>query len=345
MRRCIVQHGLCFAVAVAALLATALPSASQTALKVTLDGRIEGPSAPLFVALERGDFKAANLDVSIEPSAGGAEPFTRVASGAFDIGIADINAMIRFRDQNPTSGIKAVFIVNNRPTYALVGRKSRGVTVPSDLDDKRLGLPVAENATAAWPIFARLNGIDPAKVRAMTIGLPVREPMLIAGEVDVVTGTSFVTPINLRDKGVPADDITTMLMAQYGVELYGSAIFVSAKALAEKPDAVRAFLAAFVSGLKETMRDPAAAIPTVIRRMNGSPREHELERLQIVIRESIDTPQARTHGLGAIDPARFDTAIDQIGMAYSFKAKPKTADVFDSSFLPSEAERRAEAAP
>ena len=39
------------------------------------------------------------------------------------------------------------------------------------------------------------------------------------------------------------------------------------------------------------------------------------------------------------DPARFAAAIDQIALAYSFKAKDKAADVFDASFLPEAAER------
>ena len=58
---------------------------------------------------------------------------------------------------------------------------------------------------------------------------PVREPMLAAGQVDAITGYSFTSYVDLKDKGVPVDDIVVLLMADYGVELYGNAILVNYK--------------------------------------------------------------------------------------------------------------------
>ena len=54
---------------------------------------------------------------------------------------ADINALIRYRDQNPSAPIKAVFMVYNKPPYAIVARKSRGITEPKQLEGKKLGAP------------------------------------------------------------------------------------------------------------------------------------------------------------------------------------------------------------
>ena len=325
-----------------ALLAVGARARAQTRLKLTLDGRIDVQAAPFFVAQEQGHFKSEGVDVSVEPSPGGTETFTRVASGAFDIGVGDINTLIRYRDQNSSAPLKAVFVVNNRPSYAVIGRKSRGIEAPADLADKRIGTPAAEPASAAWTAFARVNGIDLSNVRAVSLGLAVREPMLAAGEVDAVTGSSYSTPITLREKGVPAEDITTLLMADYGVVLYGASIFVSAKTLAEKPDAVRGFLRAVTAGLKETLRDPAAAVAAVMRRGNGGNPSIELERLTILLRDSILTPVVRAEGLGEMNAARFDAAIEQIATGYTFKSKPKLDDVFDPSFLPAESERRLE---
>ena len=43
----------------------------------------------------------------------------------------------------------------------------------------------------------------------------------------------------MKDRGVPADDIVVLLMADYGVNLYGNAIIVNPKFAAEKPEAVK----------------------------------------------------------------------------------------------------------
>ena len=176
------------------------------------------------------------------------------------MGFADINSLIKFRDANPTMPLKAVFMVYNKPPFAIVGRKSRGVSKPKDLEGKKLGAPAPDGAYAQWPIFVKANDIDASKVTIENVGFPVREPMLAAGQVDAITGFSFSSFINLKDKGVPVDDITVLLMADYGVNLYGNAIIVNPKFAADHPDAVKGFLQAYLKGLKETVKSPATAV-------------------------------------------------------------------------------------
>ena len=316
------------------------PAAAQTPVKFLLDFRFEGPSAPFLVPLDKGYYKAEDIEVTIEHANGSIEPIAKVASGAYDIGFADINALIRYRDQNPNSGVKAVFMVYNRPPFAVIGRKSRGITKPKDLEGKKLGAPAADGAFANWRIFAQINDIDVSKVTVDNVGFPVREPMLAAGQVDAITGYSFSSYINLKDRGVPLDDIVLLVMADYGVNLYGNAIIVGQKFAAEKPDAVKGFLRAYVRGLKETIRTPASAVESVLKRNELAKKDVELERLRMAIKENIVTPEVQTHGYGAVDMTRLEKSIEQIGLTYEFKAKPKPADIFDESFLPPEATRK-----
>lgn len=327
----------------AVLLLSCAAASGQTPVKVSYDAKFDGQSAPFLLPLDKGYYKAEGLEVSVDPGANSAEAITRVNSGTYDIGFADINALIQFRDQNPASAPKAVFIVYNRPAYAIIARKSRGVAQPRDLEGKKLGAPLADLAFAQWKIFAKANEIDTSKVTIDNIGMPVREPMLAAGQVDAITGSSFNSFVNLKDRGVPVDDVVVFLMADYGVQLYGSAIIVNPKFAADNPDAVRAFLRAFTRGMKETVKDPSRAIDSVLKRNETAKKDVEIERLRIAIRENLVTEEVKTDGYGGIDTARFDAAIDQIAQSYEFKSKtkPSAAEVFDPSFLPAAAERRA----
>jgi NitT/TauT family transport system substrate-binding protein len=310
------------------LLAAALAgaaTAAETNLRFTLDRKIEGPAAPFLLPLDKGYYKAAGLNVTVEPAGDTRDPVTRVASGDYDMGFADINALIKFRDANPKDAVKAVFMVYNRPAYAVIGRKSRGINAPKDLEGHRLGAPVDGSAFAQWPIFVKANGIDATKVKIENIGPQVRDPMLAAGQVDAITGLSFSSFLDLKDKGVPVDDITLLLMA------------------AEHPQAVRGFLRAFLRGLKMTVAAPDSALKYALDRSNTPRKNLELERLKLVIRENILTPEVKANGYGGIDEARFSAAVDQLALAYKFKAgKPKPDEIFDASFLPPEAERKAE---
>src|SRR5437016_4826317 len=280
--------------ACAALLAAGVPApAAEIAIKFTLDWKFEGPSAPFVVAIDKGYFKAEGLDVTIDTAGGSLEPINRVASGTYDMGFGDINSLIKFRDANPGTPLKAVFMVYNKPPFSIVGRKSRGVVTPKDLEGKKLGAPPADGAYAQWPIFVQANGIDASKVAIVSVGFPVREPLLASGEVDAITGFSFSSYINLKDRGVPGDDITVLLMADHGVNLYGNTIMVNPKFAAEKPEAVKAFLRAFVKGLHETAKNPASAVDSVLKRNDVAKKEVELERLQIALKDNILTPEVK----------------------------------------------------
>lgn len=316
-------------------------AAAQTGVRITLDSAIEGPSAPFLVPLDKGYYRAQGLDVSVEPAANSLEPIKRVASGDFDIGFADINILIKFRDANPDTPVKAVFMLYNRPPFAVIGRRSRGINAPADLEGRILGAPSDDVAFAQWPIFARANNINAAKVKVENVSIPVREPMLAAGQVDAITGNSFTTYVDLKDKGVPVDDIAVLLMADYGVELYGNAIIINTKFADDHPEAVSGFLRAFMRGLRDSVRHPPAAVESVLKRNSQARKNVEIERLTMAIRENIVTPEVKANGLGLMDDERFTRTLDQIALTYKFKsAKPRLGDVFDASFLPPAAERK-----
>jgi NitT/TauT family transport system substrate-binding protein len=329
---------------IAAIMAATLAggaAAAETAVRFTLDSKFAGPAAPFLIGIDKGYYRAEKLAVTIDEATAPLEPINRVASGAYDIGFADINLLIKFRDQNPGTPIKAIFMVYNKPAYAIVSRKSRGVTKPKDLEDKKLGAPAADIAYAQWKIFAQANDIDISKVTIENVGFPVREPLLQNGQVDAIAGLSYTIVPNLKSMGLQVDDIVLLSMADHGVKLYGNAIIVNPKFSAEKPEAVKAFLQAFLKGLKETMRNPVLAVDSALARNDAAAKEVELERLRMTLKENILTPEVKAFGYGGIDFARLDQAIDQIATNYEFKAKPKAVDIFDASFLPAAATRKA----
>jgi NitT/TauT family transport system substrate-binding protein len=331
--------------AFALALITADPVNAQTPdptpVRFSLDGRVEGPSALFLLPLDRGYYKNESLNVTMDDAANAFEPISRVASGTYDMALADINAVIRFRDQNPTAPIRPIFMVYNRPPFAIVGRKSRGISDPKSLEGKRVGAPPLTATIQQWPVFAKLNEVDASKVTLEPIALPVRIPMLAAGQLDAALGYSFRLYVDLKDRGVPVGDIIQMQMPDYKLKLYGAAIIVNSKFATEHPEAVRKFLRATIRGFRETIRNPTTAVEPVLRRDEQAKKDVEVERLRMAIRDNVVTPEVRANGFGAVDPVRMEEAIAQTALGYSFKARPKADAAFDASFLPPATERRA----
>ncbi|MEI4473084.1 ABC transporter substrate-binding protein [Frigidibacter sp. MR17.24] len=322
--------------AAASLAAFAGPGAAQTAMPFALDWKFEGPAAPYFLALDKGYFTEAGLAVEISEGAGSLDAIPKVATGAFPVGFADINSLMKFLDQNPGAPVIAVMMVYDKPPFAVVGRKSLGVSEPADLAGKKLGAPPPDGAWAQFPIFAAENGLDMASITVDPVGFPVREPMLAQGNVDAITGFSFSSVLNLKRLQVPADDISTILMADHGVALYGNAIIANADYAAAHPEEITGFLKAVAMGWKDAVADPGTAVDALLKRNPAADKALETERLQMAIDDNVLTPWVKEHGMGGIDAARMDKAIAQTGTVYAFKTTPEAATYFTADYLPTD---------
>ncbi|MEM7259098.1 MAG: ABC transporter substrate-binding protein, partial [Pseudomonadota bacterium] len=118
--------------AAAAALFVSSAVAAETSMPFALDWKFEGPSAPYFVAIDNGYFAEADLAVEISPGKGSLDAIPKVATGAFPVGMADINSLVRFLDQNPGAPVTAVMMIYDKPPFAVVGRKSLGVEAPKN---------------------------------------------------------------------------------------------------------------------------------------------------------------------------------------------------------------------
>jgi len=330
-----------FLFAGAAAFSISASARAETAIKLVLEWKLDATAAPFLVAIDKGYFKAEGLNVTVvepispQPSDIGAnEAVRRIAAGDAEMGFGDMGALVRARAEEKPAPVKAVFVVYNKPGYAVIGRKSRGIQTPGDLEGKKVGMSPRDPTSALWKVFVAASAIDAKKITTENIGMPVREPMLAAGQVDAVAALSYYSYIDLIDRGVPASDISVIYMSDYGVKLYGNAIMASEKFAQENPDALRGFLRAFAKGLKDTIAKPASAVETVLKRDAGLQKDAETRRLKMVIQENIQTPETKAQGYGGADPRRLDEAIDQIAAVAEFKKKPKADDIFDASFLP-----------
>lgn len=335
-RRAVVAATL--ALGAAGLVAT--PASAETAVKFTLDWKFEAPSAPFFIALDKGYFKDAGLDVTIDSGAGSRESIPRVASGAYDMGFGDINALIKFLDENPDLNVKAVMMAYERPPFAVIGRKSQGVTEdPKSLEGKTLGAPPPDAAFGQWPAFVDVAGLDTSGITIENVGFPVREPMLAQGQVDAIFGFSFSSVINLKAQGVAEDDISLIMMGEHGLDLYGNVVMVNPAFAEANPDAVKGFVAALIKGYQDAVADPVAAVDHVLQRNDILDKAVEIDRLNMAIAQSIVTPAVKANGFGGAEMDKLAQSIEFLKVSMGVESPPAPEAIFDNSYLPPKAER------
>lgn len=320
-----------------AVVATAA-QAQVTPIKFQLDWRFEGPSALFLTPAARGYFKDAKLDVTVDAGNGSGGTVTRVASGAYDIGFADLAALMEFHANNPDAPNKpvAIMMVYNDTPASVMALKKSGIKTPADLSGKKLGAPVFDAGRRAFPIFSKANNITGVQWTAMDP--PLRETMLVRGDIDAITGFTFTSLLNLEARGIKAEDVVVLPYSDYGVKLYGNVIIASPKILKENPAAVKAFLVAFSKGVKEVIANPAAAIADVKARDGIVNVELETRRLKLAIDTVINSPNARAEGFGQVNGPRLSLMASQVSDAFNTKTRVNPDAVWNASYLPGKAE-------
>ncbi|WP_019010454.1 ABC transporter substrate-binding protein [Deinococcus aquatilis] len=317
--------------------------AQSTNLKFTLDWALEGPSAPYFLALDRGYFSREGLNVSIDRGFGSGDAINKIAGGTYDLGFGDINAMMEFNARNPAQKLVAVYMVYNAPPHAIVVLKSSGIKTPKDLEGKTIAAPVGDASRRLFPAFAEANGIDATKVKWVSVDGALREPMLARKQADAISGFTFTSLLNLKQIGVAADELTIFPYAASVRGLYGNAVITRADFAQKNPGVVKGFLAAVNAGLKDTIKDPGAGIAAVQKRNGLMNVALETERLRLALGGSVLTSDVKALGLGSVRPDRLKSSINTVKQAFDLPVTLSPTSVFNASYLPPAAERKAPA--
>lgn len=322
-----------------AVFITPAARAQDTPIKFQLDWRFEGPAALFLVPEAKGYFKAEKLNVTIDAGNGSGGTVTRVASGAYDMGFADLAALMEFQANNASAPNKpiAVMMVYNDSPAAVMALKKSGIKTPADLTGKKLGAPVFDAGRKAWPIFAKANHVGNVAWTAMDPTL--RETMLVRGDIDAITGFTFTSLLNLEARGIKASDVVVMAYPDHGVKLYGNAIIVSDNFLKKNPEAVKAFLRAFSKGMKDVIADPKSAIATLKARDGLIDPALEERRLKLALATTVLTPDTRAEGFGNVLAPRLSLMGSQVSDAFGTKTRVDSAAIWTPAYLPSAADR------
>lgn len=327
-----------FLAGAALLLQAATAGAAE--IKFTLDWKYQGPTAGFLAAKELGYYADEGLEVTIDSGNGSAGAVTRVASGAYQMGFADINALVEFNLANPLQAAKAVMMIYDAPPFGVYALKKSGIKAPADLVGKKLGAPVFDASYKLFPAFAKAAGIDPAKVERVNMDPPLREAMLVRGDVDFVSGHYFSSMLDIESKGIAKADIVPMLYKDYGLDFYGNAVIAGTAYLASNGNEVTAFNRATAKGWKWVVGHPDEAVDIVAKSDPLIDKGIERERLGMALELNVLTPWVKENGMGAVDPDRLQRSIQQLASALNLKTVPVVADVWFDQFLPPEEMRR-----
>jgi NitT/TauT family transport system substrate-binding protein len=313
---------------------------AQTPVKFTLDFVIQGPQAPFFLADERGYFARESINLTaLDAGRGSADTVNRIASGAYDIGLGDINAMIEFNSRNPGQELIAVMMYYDSGPFAILTLRDKGINTPKDLAGKKAAAPAADTPFRLFPLFAKAVGIPADSVTWSNVAPPLREPMLAQSQTDLISGFSFTAMLALRGLGIPESRLNVFYYRDHGVDLYSNALIVKPAYARANPAVVRGFIKATIRGMQDSIADGRAAIAATKKRESLLNDSLEYDRLMMAIGTSVITEDVKRNGLGNVRRDRLERNIAQVSDGFGLERKVTPEQVFDAQYLPPRNER------
>ena len=311
--------------------------------KFNLGWKVEASGAGFLLAQQRGYYKDAGLDVTIDTGNGSAAAISLVGSGVYDVASADLSSMIEFNVANPASRLSAVGIQYDLNPNAILVRKGGPVAKPGDLAGKTiLGQPF--NASRKlFPVFAKAQGFDPASVKWENVAPDIGDTRFVKGDFDAAAYFFFTGLLNLKARGMGPEQLTVFRFSDHGMKSYGNGLVANPKSMGENPQAMAAFVKATTKGWIDCIADPKAGGAAIKTREPLASEELEFERLKLIVDGTMKTPDTRSNGWGAATAARLQATIDETVAAFNLKTTPSVSDFFTDKFLPGAADRKLKA--
>lgn len=237
----------------------AAPATPDKVTYVTAFGAV-GRDALAWVAQEKGFFKEAGFDVTIQLGAATDQNLSALTAGQAQFASIDMTGTMIQAGNGKFKDVRAFAVLHQQTLVSIVSLEGNKVTQPKDLEGKKLGAATGSVNQLLFPAYAKLAGIDPTKVTWANVA-PAQLPALLAsGQVDALS--TFLISRGGIEKAAGGKKAVVLPYSDYLSDLYGNAFITTATVAAQKPEMVKRFRDALLKAVSYTIEHPdeAAAI-------------------------------------------------------------------------------------
>lgn len=324
--------------AAVALGSTARTAVAADTLKLSLEFRIYGGNAPMFLA-QQSIYAKYGLDVSPDGSSGSDESVRRVAAGNYLFGLADASTVVAFAGRNPGVAPKIIMPIFDRFPACIISLKKKPVNSIDDLKEVKIGSASSDAGSRIFPVLMSLHNTDVKSLDITMVDVKLRDAMLLSGKVDAVIAFDYTSVFNLVGNGVKIEDINILYFSEMGFGMFGNSLIANPEVLAKNPDLCRRMAAATTEAWIYSAAHRKEAVEAVIKRDKLLSPDVELQRLSWLYDRNILTPNVKQNGLGSVELDRMKKAIELIAAAFQLPSPPAIESIYDSKFMPPKKDR------
>lgn len=307
-RQCVAAMVVCGWVPVAA--------AASTDLAVRLDWTPWAVQAPFHLAMQKGWFKAAGLNVRLEDGNGSVSTVQMLGAGDhFDVGHASLAAMMIGRDKGMPLKAIAPFMTST-DIGALVPSDS-DIVGPAQLKGKKVLYTAGSLEAPFIDFFLKAGKLSRADVDLLSVDASAKAATYAVNRADAVISTiPFILPSVTRQR-----QSRPLPFSNYGLDMVSFGLFTNEKKLAEKKEAIGKFASIVSYGWQYIMDGhEAEAVDAIVAqrpqaRLDKGILAEQLNALKPYF------PQDREQQIGMVNPDDFKKSVSTLHKVGSIRYK------------------------
>lgn len=231
-----------------------------TAVTLALDWYPNANHAGIYMALDRGYFTEAGLDVEIYTPSDPTTVLQTVGAGRDTFGISYHAEVLYARAQDiPVVSIAAMV---QHPLNSLIVLADSPVESPGDLRGKSVAVSGVPSDDAFLATMLEADGASLEDVETINVGYDLL-PAVLSGRADAVLGGYWTHETILAEReGSP---VRYFRVEEWGVPDYYELVLVTGESvLADREDTVRGLLGALQRGYTDAIAEPDAALELLV---------------------------------------------------------------------------------
>lgn len=217
----------------------------------------QGREAYLDVAVEKGWFAEAGLEVEVLPGEGTQQNLTLLSAGQCEFATLDVNAALIEYSRGTFTDFRLTAVLQDLLLSCVMALESSGIGRPRDLAGATIAYIPGGINDLVFPAYAQLAGFDPGSVELVALPPPSFGGALAEGRVDAIM--QFVVGRYTIEQAVGGRPVVVLAYADWLSELYGSGIGCGTALVDGDPGLVAGFNAAALRGLAWSVDNPDEA--------------------------------------------------------------------------------------
>jgi ABC-type nitrate/sulfonate/bicarbonate transport system substrate-binding protein len=261
--------------------------------------------AGVFSALDRGFYRDAGLDVSIEPFAFGQNGPAAIDAQPEICALGTIEGYILLQKRNDGADLKALAAMLQESPAGYMSLASSKVRSVRDFSGQRVGVHKFGDALYGW--FTRKAGLAPGAAQMVFVGDDVT--LLTRGKIEVMQGYATEEFIRLQDL---TDNSSHFLsFTSLGFPSYSEILYTTAGQVDRHAATLKKFIAATRQGWIYALDHPRDAIASLATRMDQTVDLEHLRKTLTALKPYVcpDNHEA----LAPMDPGKWRT-VQQVGL-------------------------------